>query len=164
MDDVILENALKNELLSEKAQKQLDAVAAVVPITRREGVPPYFTHLTGKALRKLVDNGLVVFNKEEWDLSSDVFKGGNDEESLAFLEKYSRFFAQGYIRTLEDGARLEIDTIIGGVRTTENPNGSRSIVTHKKPLTKQEIFAFANLFHRAEEFELGNNYARAWFD
>jgi len=50
------------------------------------------------------------------------------------------------------------------VRTDENPNGSRSIVTHKKPFTKQEILAFANLFNRAEEFELGNNYASAWFD
>jgi hypothetical protein len=83
---------------------------------------------------------------------------------LVFLEKYQHFFAQGYVQTSEDGARLDIDTIIGGVRTIENPGGSRSIVTHKKPFTRQEIFAFANLFHRADEFELGANYASAWFD
>lgn len=151
--------------ISDEAQKQLDAIAAVVPITRRGGSPPYVTHLTGEALRKLVDNGLVVFRKEEeWDFDSDVFRGGHDEESLAFLEKYPKFFAQGRVQISEDGARLDIDTVIGGVRAEENSNGGRSIVTHKKPFTRQEIFAFANLFHRADEFEIGNNYAHAWFD
>ena len=165
MNDSVFEKALKNELLPKKAQKQLDAIAAVVPVTRSEGSPPHFRHLTGAMLRKLVNEGTVVFSGSGgWGYDSDVFKGGNDEESLAFLEKYPRFFAQGYVQTSKDGARLDIDTIIGGVRTEENPNGSLSIVTYKKPFTKQEIFAFANQFHRADEFELGDNYARAWFD
>jgi hypothetical protein len=65
---------------------------------------------------------------------------------------------------LVDGARLDIDTIIGGVKTIENPDGSTSIVTHKRPFNKEEIFGFANLFHRADEFEIADNYASAWFD
>jgi hypothetical protein len=166
MDDAIFEKALKNEPLTKKAQKQLDAIAAVVPITRKEGSPPQFRQLTGAMLRKLVDAGTVVFRgpDEGWDYDSDVFKGGHDEESLAFLEKYPRFFAQGYVQTSEDGARLSIDTIIGGVETTEDRYGHLYITPHKKPLSKQEIFAFANRFHRADEFELGDNHAHAWFD
>jgi hypothetical protein len=166
MNDTMFQKALRNEPLNKEAQKQLDAIAAVVPITRRKDSPPLFTHLTGAMLRKLVDAGTVVFRGQDegWDYDSDVFKGGNDEESLAFLEKYPRFFAQGYVQTSEDGAHLDIDTIIGGVKTEENSDGSLSIVTHKKPFTKQEIFEFANLFHRADEFEIGNNFARAWFD
>jgi hypothetical protein len=164
MNDTIFENALKP--LTEKTQKQLDAIAAVVPVIRREGWPPQFRHLTGQMVRKLVNDGTVVFRgpDEGWDYDSDVFKGGNDEESLAFLEKYPRFFAQGYVQTSDDGARLSIDTIIGGVKTEEDRYGHLYITPHKKPFTKQEIFAFANRFHRADEFELGDNYARAWFD
>jgi hypothetical protein len=152
--------------LTEKAKKQFDAIAAVVPVTYHEHAAPYFRHLTGEMLRKLVDAGTVVFRgpDESWDYDSDIFKGGRDEESLAFLEKYPRFFAQGYVLTSEDGARLSIDTIIGGVKTEENPNGGLRIATHKKPLTKQEIFAFTNLFHKADEFEIGSTYAHAWFD
>jgi len=117
-------------------------------------------------LRKLVDAGTVVFrgSDEGWDYDSDVFKGGNDEESLAFLEMYPRFFAQGYVQTSDAGARLDIDTIIGGVKTEEDRYGRLYITPHRKPFTKEEISAFANRFHRAEEFEVSDRHARAWFD
>jgi hypothetical protein len=95
-----VEKALKNEPLPEKTQKQLDAIATVVPVTRKEGYPPMFRQLTGKMLRHLVDAGTVVLRgpDDPSDYDADVFKGGQDEESLAFLEKYPHFFAQGYIQ------------------------------------------------------------------
>lgn len=165
MDDAIFEKALKNEPLPKKAQIQLDAIAAVVPVSRSEGSPPHFRHLTGAMLRKLVAAGTVVLRgqDEPWDFDSDVFKGGNDEESLAFLEEYPHFFAQGYVQTSKDGARLSIDTIIGGVKTEEH-SGHLYITPHKRPFTKKEISAFANRFHRADEFDVSDRHARAWFD
>jgi hypothetical protein len=103
-------------------------------------------------LRQLAEAGTVAHPQ---------FRGPS--ESLEFLEEYPNFFAQGYIHNIDGIVCLDIDTIIGGERTEEKPDGL-IIVRHKKDFTEEEIFAFANLFHCADEFEIGKNFAQAWFD
>jgi hypothetical protein len=151
--------------------------ANVGPVIRQNGAPIRFTHLTGPMLRKIIDLELIEFGavKEvktlddlpEFDITKHaLFKEGAicDEDGLQFLEENPRFFAQGYIYTEETFTNakrpfLLIDTIVGGERRT-----GEVIEVFDKPLSKKEILAFANLFHKADEFEIGDTFAHAWFD
>ena len=129
-----------------------------------------FTRLTGKMLRALIDNGGVVLPKPSTDGAIDfavdypdeLFKGVENEVGLAFLESHLRFFAQGWLDAAKNGGTFIIDTIWGAKQVK---GFGRVTVTFLAPkLTKRESLDFANTFHRADEFDLQENYARAWYD
>jgi hypothetical protein len=159
---------VKKELTPEERQA---LILTGVGLVQKKFGQPHFTKLTGAMLRKLVDAGAVVLSQDapqpendndglpiapEWDLFSDVFKGGHNQESLAFLEKYPKFMVEGYIGNCETRT-ISIDTIVS-----------------ESKLTQKEIVAFANLFHRADEFCIWEKrmrdddheslFAYAWFD
>jgi hypothetical protein len=144
------------------AEKLEKILAGIGPVERGKSSPPRFTHLTGTMLRELVNSGAVVIRgaDEPWDYDSDIFKGGHDEESLAVLEKFPRFFAQGFID--EENATISIETIWAAEKV--QGEGSVTVTLLVPKLTKAEILAFANRFHRADEFEIGDGFAHAWFD
>lgn len=138
----------------------------------KKGVGPiregrFFESLTGAMLRKLIDCGAVVVPKEGVDINDlpplprwyeGLFKGLSDDstlEAIAFLEDNLRFVAHGVIDA--DDAVITIDEITTGL------NGEYTI-PNAPVLTKAKIVEFANLFHRADEFVIGDTYARAWFD
>jgi hypothetical protein len=161
---------VKKELTPEERQKLI--LARIGPVQEKLGWPR-FTKLTGEMLRKLVDAGAVILPDDDpndpkdfvdadlptapdWDLFSDVFKSGHNQEALAFLEKYPKFMAEGYVGNCGTGT-ITIDTIVSETK-----------------LTRKELMAFANLFHRADEFtvfekEMSDDgheklFAYAWFD
>jgi hypothetical protein len=149
--------------LSVKERLEL-IMAGIGPTVQHDGWPLRFTHLTGAMLRKLIDAGAVILRgpDEPWGLDTDIFKCGNDEESLGFLEQYPRFFAQGYFD--EENGTISIDTIYGAEKVKESDPGSATVTFLVPKLTKKELFAFANRFHRADEFEIHDDFAHAWFD
>lgn len=138
-------------------EKQAALLAGVGPLQKDHSFPR-FTKLTGAMLRKLVEAGAVHLPEEDedWDLDSGVFKSEHDLQALAFLEKFPKFMAEGYVGNCGTGT-ISIDAI-----------GSET------KLTRREIVAFANLFHRADEFciyekEMNDDnheklFAYAWFD
>ena len=126
--------------LSEE-QKHEAILAGVGEVGEQLGWP-HFTKLTGEMLRKLIERGID---------SHTIFYSGNDEESLAFLLKYPKFVAQGYVGNCGVGT-LTIDTIVS-----------------YEPLTKAEARAFKEQFDGADELWAGDEkfdgvFARAWFD
>ncbi len=145
------------------AKKLKKILAGFGPVERGGSFPPRFTRLTGAMLRELINSGAVVIREadEPWDFDSDIFKGGHDEGSLAVLEKFPRFFAQGFID--EENATISIETIWAAEKVVEG-EGPVTVTPLVPELTKDEVFAFANRFHRADEFEIGDGFARAWFD
>jgi hypothetical protein len=129
---------------------------------------PYFTRLNGTMLRKLVEAGAVLLaaDPEAYgydydsmpprDFDQEVFKSGYDQQALAFLEKYPKFMAQGFVGNCGVG-RVCIETIISETK-----------------LTRKEAAAFEEVFGSADEFWVSNTpsrskgaeglFARAWFD
>lgn len=146
-------------------QKQFAIVEQGIGPTDMEG--RRFTHLTGKMLRDLINKGGISLPRPEddvWDCDypTDLFKGVSNEEGLSFLETHPRFFAQGWLNATKDGGNFIIDAIWAAKKT--KGFGKVTVTPVAPKLTKKEIFDFVNVFHRAEEFELQENYARAWFD
>jgi hypothetical protein len=115
-------------------------------------------------LRALIENGGITLPKKtegiafDYGYDEELFKGAETEPAFAFLEKHSRFFAQGW---LEDDSII-IDTIWGADKVEGFGEVTVTYLTPK--LKKEELFDFANTFHKANEFELKEQYARAWFD
>lgn len=69
-------------------------------------------------------------------------------EFIDFLTDYPKFNAHGYIVTPErEDSRVSLE----GLEVEEE-------------LTTDEILAFSNKFHLADEFEVQRNYARCWWD
>ena len=156
---------VKHELTPEEKQNLL--LAGVGPLQKNHSFPR-FTRLTGAMLRKLVNAGAVHFPEElsedgaddglpvmpEWENS--VFKGEHDQQALAFLEQFPKFIAEGYVGNCGTGT-ISIDTVVS-----------------ESKLTRKEVLAFANLFHRADEFLISDKelceenhetlFAYAWFD
>jgi len=114
-------------------------ISGVVGPVREEFGHPRFTELSGKGLRGLIDG----------DVEPSCM-GINTSALLAFLDAHPRFAAHGYIDNRKEGEQAFI--VIEGV------------ATEKVKLTRKEIYAFVNLFHRADELRLGDDGACAWFD
>ena len=109
----------------------------------------------GKSIRELLDLRVIAFGCDN-DFGEGVFKSVDEDKTLAFLEKYPQFAAGGYIR-LDANPVLYFDTI--ALTTTE-----ADVETDEVPLSLAEIVEFSNLFHHADEFEVGEDSAFAWFD
>ena len=135
-------------------------LAGVGPVQEKLGWP-HFTRLTGVMLRKLVDAGVVLLNKQDGNgfhlhFAKDTFRAGRDEEGLAFLEQYPKFMAQDFIGNCGVGS-IDIDTIVSETK-----------------LTRKEAAAFDEVFGSADEFWTSGTpsrskgaeglFARAWFD
>ena len=69
-------------------------------------------------------------------------------EFREFLIQYPKFKAHGYIVTPD---REDFRVSLEGLEVEED-------------LTTEEILAFSNKFHNADEFTVTNNYARCWWD
>lgn len=140
------------QLTAEEKQKLI--LAGVGPVQEKLGWP-HFTKLTGAMLRKLVDAGAVVLDESDFDLFT-TFRTGCDQEGLAFLERFPKFMAQGFIGNCGVGT-IDIDTIVSETK-----------------LTRKEVAAFEDVFGSADEFWASSTpsrskgaeglFARAWFD
>ncbi len=141
-------------------------LAALGPLDGKQ-----FTGLTGKTLRSLIDEGVVApqFDETGVDVSDrvfhldapEIFKGVNDQKALAFMEANPRAQAKGYLN--KDDATIIIDMVYLGLKNDEN--GYPSLAHSSDPaLTKKQIVGFANTFFHADEFQIGDTFAYAWFD
>jgi hypothetical protein len=143
-------------------------VAVLGPFDKDFGT--HFTGLAGQTLCSLVDSGVVVLAPSTErvavnDLPAfaydapELFKGVDDHKALAFVRANPRFSVSGWLD--KDDATIVIDTIIGGLK--KHGDGFRTI-PGSPVLTKKQMVDFANVFHKADEFQLGDNFAYAWFD
>jgi len=142
----------KKELTPEERQALI--LAGVGPVKEKLGWP-HFTKLSGAMLRKLVDAGAVVLDESDFDLFT-TFRTGCDKEGLAFLERFPKFMAQGFVGNCGTG-KIDIDTIVSETK-----------------LTRKEVATFEDVFGSADEFWTNNTpsrakgaeglFARAWFD
>ncbi len=101
----------------------------------------YVKDISLEQLLRLIDENLI--DVEEAQNNSPTV-----EEFINFLKDYPKFKAHGYIVTPD---REDFRISIEGLKVEED-------------LTTEEILAFSNKFHNADEFQVTTNYARCWWD
>lgn len=143
-------------------KKQYNIVKQGIGPTDPEHSQRHFTRLTGAMLRDLINKGGIVLRdpSEAWDWDSDLFKCGRDEDAVKFLETHPRFFVQGWL----DKNSIVIDTVWGAKEVHSDGGGSYNVTCLLPKLKKQEAYDFANTFYRADEFQVCDGFAHAWFD
>ena len=128
---------------TESPQTQRLRAAGLPDDTPFPGGITYFDGMTGYEYQALFDKGLA-------DPEACQNNSPPEQEMVDFCKKFPHFRVSGYIVCdSRSDSRISITTIISG----EN-----------RPLRREELIAFSEEFHGADEFTLEDDFARAWYD
>lgn len=100
----------------------------------------YFNQLDAETLEKMIELGFADSKEKQNDAPTIA-------EFLKWMKENPSYKAHGYVVSVRrDDYRLSVEGVDGCGKTRE------------------EIISFSKMFHDADEFDVDNDYQRAWYD